>query len=152
MVWQVSILVGVGLFLAGLLAGIELIVRYGVHPALTAMPDDVHLRARHEIVRIVRVIVPAVMLPSVAAAVANLVLANDGETFGLRVAAVAVYAIYVVVVFAGTVPINDRFFKWDLSNPPADWKSTIQRWALIDVVRSSAAVVAFALLVAAVVA
>ncbi|MEO5534202.1 MAG: DUF1772 domain-containing protein [Pseudolysinimonas sp.] len=144
-----SILVGLGLMFAGLLAGIEAVVRYGVHPALNAMPDDVHLRARHEIVRIVRVIVPAVMLPSVVVAVVCLVVTSSGPAYGLRFAAVAVYAIYLVVVFAGTVPINDRFFKWDVSNPPADWKSVIRRWALIDVVRSSAAIVAFGLLVAA---
>jgi uncharacterized membrane protein len=145
----VNILVGVGLVLAGLLAGIEAVVRYGVHPALSAMPDDVHLRARHEIVRIVRVIVPAVMLPSVVVAVVCLFLTSENPALAIRVAAVALYAIYLVVVFAGTVPINDRFFKWDVSNPPADWKSVIRRWAQIDVVRSSAAIAAFVLLVAA---
>jgi hypothetical protein len=144
-----TILVGTGLFLSGLLAGIEFVVRYGVHPALVALPDDLHLRARHEVVRIVRVIVPVVMLPSVALAAAALVFASDGHNLALRVASVAVYAIYLVVVFAGTVPINNRFFQWDLDNPPANWKSIMRRWALIDVVRSSGAILGFGLLVAA---
>jgi hypothetical protein len=136
-------LVLVGLFLAGLLSGIEIVVRYGVHPALVALPDRVHLLARHEIVRIVRVLVPSVLLPSVAVGIAVLASSGSGPGLSLRWAGVVTYAIYLLIVFLGTVPINDRFFAWDPAAPPADWKAVIHRWALIDVFRSSTAVLAF---------
>lgn len=143
------VLAFVGLFLAGLLAGIEFVVRYGVHPALASLPDDIHLRARHEIVRIVRVIVPAVMLPSVLVNIAVLVLSGTGPGLPMRWAGAVTYVVYLLVVFLGTVPINGRFFDWNLDAPPADWKSTISRWALIDVFRSSAAILAFVFFLAA---
>jgi uncharacterized membrane protein len=134
----------IGLFLAGLLAGIELAVRYGIHPALVAMSDRTHLEARHEIVRIVRVIVPAILIPSVLVNIAVLVVSGSGAGLPFRWAGAAIYASYLLVVFLGTVPINDRFFDWDLDSPPADWKDVITRWARIDIVRSALAILAFA--------
>ena len=144
-----NILVIVGLFLAGLLAGIEFVVRYGIHPALTALPDRTHLAARHEVVRIVRAIVPAILLPSVVVAVAVLVVSGPGAGLPLRWTGVAVYACYLLVVFLGTVPINSRFFDWNLDAPPDDWKAVMRRWALIDVFRSSLAILAFAVFLVA---
>ncbi len=144
-----NILVIVGLFLAGLLAGIELIVRYGVHPALMALPDREHLGARHEIVRIVRVIVPAILLPSVLVSIAVLIVSGSGAGLPLRWAGVAVYVAYLLVVFFGTVPINSRFFDWNLDAPPDNWKLVMSRWALIDVFRSSLAILAFAVFLVA---
>ena len=135
----------VGLFLAGLLAGIELVVRYGVHPALVALPDREHLEARHQIVRFVRVIVPSILVPSVLIGIAVLIFTGAGDGLPWRWVGVAVYAAYIVVVFFGTVPINARFFDWNLDAPPADWKKVITRWAAIDVVRSSLAILAFAI-------
>ncbi len=113
-----NVLVVLGLFLAGLLGGIEFIVRYGVHPALQAMPDRIHLVARHEIVRVVRVIVPAVMLPGLAVNGVMLAVTGAGDGLPFRVAAAAVYVGYLLIVFLGTVPINSRFFGWDPDAPP----------------------------------
>jgi hypothetical protein len=50
-----QLLTALGLFLAGILAGMELVVRYGIHPALMRLSDRAHLEARHEVVGIVRV-------------------------------------------------------------------------------------------------
>lgn len=147
-----QILTALGLFLAGILAGMELIVRYGIHPALMRLSDRAHLEARHEVVRIVRVIVPVVLLPSVLVGVAVAILSGSDAGSVLRWAAVGTYLAYLLVVFLGTVPINNRFYGWDPANPPDGWQAVVRRWALIDIVRSSLAVIAFALfLVAAVV-
>jgi len=147
-----AILTALGLFLAGILAGMELIVRYGIHPALMRLPDRAHLEARHEIVRIVRVIVPVVLLPSVLVGGAVAILSGSDQGSVWRWAAVGAYLAYLIVVFAGTVPINDRFFRWDAADPPEGWQAVIRRWALIDVVRSTLAVLAFGLfLIAAVI-
>ncbi len=145
-----QLLTALGLFLAGILAGMELVVRYGIHPALMRLGDRAHLQARHEVVRIVRVMVPAVLLPSVLVGVAVAILSGPGAGSAWRWAAVGAYAAYLLVVFLGTVPINDRFYTWDAANPPAGWQDVIRRWALIDIVRSSLAVLAFALFLVAV--
>ncbi len=133
----------IGLFLAGILAGEEFIVRYGVHPALSSMEDRPHLQARLALVRRMRVVVPAIMVPTVLVAIAVLIVGGTGAGFGLRIAGVVALVAFVLFSFLGTVPINIQVIDWDIDNPPADWKETVRRWQRIDVFRSSAAIVAF---------
>lgn len=140
-----TVLLVLQLVSTGLLAGEELIVRWGVQPALAALPDDAHVRTRIALVRSLKVIVPLVMLPAVLTTVAVLVLAGAGDGLGWRTAATAALAVFVAASFLGTVPINMGVNDWDPADPPADWKRVVTRWERIDVLRSSAAVVAFAL-------
>ncbi|WP_420368748.1 anthrone oxygenase family protein [Curtobacterium sp. L1-20] len=140
-----SVLLVVQLVLVGLLAGEELIVRWGVQPAMSALPDEVHVRTRIAMVRSLKVVVPILMVPAVLSSVALLVVAGTADGLGWRVAATAALVTFVLASFLGTVPINIRVNDWDPAAPPADWKRTVTRWERIDVLRSSAAVVAFLL-------
>lgn len=54
----------VGLFLAGLLAGEEFIVRYGIQPALSALEDRAHMLSRIALVRKLMIVVPSLMVPA----------------------------------------------------------------------------------------
>lgn len=139
----------VQLFLTGVLAGEELIVRWGVQPAMAALPDDAHLRTRIALVRSLKVVVPIVMIPAVLASVAVTVTAGADDGLGWRLAGTGALLVFVLASFLGTVPINMGVNDWDPSNPPADWKRVVLRWERIDVVRSSAAGVAFVLFVVA---
>lgn len=139
----------VSLLLAGLLAGEEFIVRYGVQPALSALDDLPHLLARQALVRRLRVVVPALMIPTVLLAVAVLASAGTGAGFGFRIAGLAALVAFLLFSFLGTVPINVRVNDWDAASPPSDWKAVVARWQLIDVFRSSAAILAFVLLLLA---
>ncbi len=152
---SLSILGAVGVLLAGLLAGIEFVVRYGVQPSLTALDDRAHLAARQSLVRRLRILVPAVMVPTVLLAVAVLVASASAGTSGdaagslafalaFRIATVAALAAFLAFAFLGTVPINIQVDSWNLDAPPADWKAVVRRWQRIDVFRSSAALLAFA--------
>jgi hypothetical protein len=132
----------IGLFLLGILAGEELIVRYGVHPALSSMDDRAHLLARQALVRRLRVVVPAVMLPAAAFAVIGLITVT-GPGLALRWAALAATALFLLLSFLGTVPINIKVNDWQVNAPPADWKAVVRRWSRIDVLRSTAATAAF---------
>ncbi|WP_433606448.1 anthrone oxygenase family protein [Dactylosporangium sp. CA-139114] len=143
-----AVLQALTLILAGLLAGEEFIVRYGVQPALLRLDDRAHIQARVALVRRLRVVVPAIMLPAVAAAVAVLVLA-DGPGAAWRWAGVAALAAFLGFSFLGTVPINMKVAGWDADAPPADWRATVARWQRLDVLRSSAAIVGFGCFVAA---
>jgi len=133
-----------GLFLAGILAGEELIVRYGVQPALSSMADTPHLHARQALVRRLRVVVPIIMIPTVLVEVAVLVLVDSGPGLALRWATVIALAAFLLISFLGTVPINIQVNDWQVDAPPADWKAVVHRWEQIDVFRSSAALLAFA--------
>ncbi|MCW2720107.1 MAG: hypothetical protein JWR81_3929, partial [Pseudonocardia sp.] len=75
----VDILQAVGLVLAGLLAGEEFIVRYGVQPALRALEDRAHIQARVALVRSLKVIVPILMIPTVLVGIAVLVVSGTGD-------------------------------------------------------------------------
>ena len=130
----------IALLLAGILAGLEFVVRYGVQPALRTLPEEAHILARVALVRRLRVVVPAVMLPTVAAAVV-VTLADGG---GFRWAGLAALVAFLLFSFLGTVPINIKVIEWRAADPPADWPATVRRWERIDVFRSSAAILAFA--------
>ena len=131
---------------AGLLAGEELVVRWGVAPAIRTLPDPAHLRTRIALVRRLHVLVPLLIVPSVLTAVAAAVALRLGP---LGWTAVVVLAVFVATSAAGTVPINIQVNDWDPDAPPPDWRAVVARWEAIDVLRSSTAIVAFVLLVLA---
>ncbi|WP_410615435.1 DUF1772 domain-containing protein [Amycolatopsis sp. lyj-109] len=131
-----------GLFLLGVLAGEELIVRYGLHPALSRLDDHAHLVARQALVRRLRVVVPIVMLPAAALAAAILVTVA-GPGLAPRWAALLAMVAFLLLSFLGTVPINIQVGGWRAEAPPPGWQAVIRRWARIDVLRSAAATAAF---------
>ena len=140
-----NVLLVVQLVLVGLLAGEELIVRWGVQPALSALPDEIHVRTRIALVKSLKVAVPILIVPTVLASVAVLVIAGAGDGLGWRIAAAATLAAFLLASFLGTVPINIGVDDWDPVAPPADWKRVVARWQRIDVLRSSAAGITFVL-------
>lgn len=141
----------VQLVLIGLLAGEEAIVRWGVQPALRSLPDDAHVRARIALVKRLKVVVPSLMAPTVLASIALLVVAGGGPGLGWRIGGAVALLVFVLASFLGTVPINIGVNDWDPEHPPADWRHVVQRWERIDVLRSSAAVLAFVLFAVAIV-
>jgi hypothetical protein len=130
------------LVLLGLLAGEELIVRYGVQPALAALDDGAHVRARIALVKRLKVVVPALIVPAVVATVAHMATSPGS---GVRWAGLAALVAFLLLSAFGTVPINMRVDGWDPAAPPADWKPLVRRWVAIDSYRSSAAILAFVL-------
>ena len=134
----------VGLFLVGVLAGEEFVVRYGVQPALSTLDDRPHLHARQALVRRLRVVVPILMAPTVLVGVAVLIFSGNGAGIAFRWAGVIALIAFVLFSFLGTVPINIQVNDWRVDDPPDNWKTTVLRWERIDVYRSSAAIVAFA--------
>ncbi len=144
-----DILTIASVFLAGLLAGEELIVRYGVHPALVALDDTTQIRARQSLIYKLRVLVPVLFFAALGTAVAALVVGGADAGFALRVTSVAALVVWLGTTFGGTVIVNSAVIEWDAAAPPANWRAMIVRWGRVDVVRSSAALVAFAAAAAA---
>ncbi|OXM63358.1 anthrone oxygenase family protein [Amycolatopsis vastitatis] len=138
------ILQATGLAFAGLLAGEEFVVRYGVQPALRHLGDHAHVAARVALVRTLRVVVPGIMLPTVLAGAAVLIAGSGGAGAAFRWAGMAALVAFLLFSFLGTVPINMRVIDWQPDDPPPDWRATVLRWQRIDVARSTAAIAAFA--------
>jgi uncharacterized membrane protein len=139
----------INLFGAGILAGEEFVIRYGVRGPLASLDDRTHIRMRQALIRTLRVLVPAIFLPVLLSAVAVTVL--DGADSGLAIRCAAVLALlgWLAVTLGGTVPINEAVFDWDPVAPPASWRAQIDRWERLNSVRVWLAVGAFALMLAA---
>lgn len=137
------------LFLAGILAGEEVVVRYGVHPSLAALDERSQIQARQALIRSLRVLVPTIFVGTAVSAVAVLALDGADDGLGFRCAGVLALLAWILVTAIGTVPINKGALQWPPDAPPANWRALIRRWERLDVIRSSAAVLAFACLLMA---
>ncbi|MCU1420793.1 MAG: hypothetical protein JWN36_444 [Microbacteriaceae bacterium] len=145
----IDTLQAIGLILAGLLAGEEFIVRWGVQPALSTLEDRAHILARVALVKRLKVVVPILMVPTVLVGIAVLATGGVGAGFAFRIVGLLALVAFVLFSFLGTVPINIRVNDWDADAPPADWRDVVRRWQFIDVFRSSAAILAFVAFVVA---
>ncbi len=130
----------ISLFLAGLLAGEELVVRYGVHPSLAALGERSSIEARQALVLKLRILVPAIFLPTALTSV----IAQLVEPSLWRVTGLLLLLVFGLTTGIGTVPINSAVIEWNAAAPPSNWHAVIVRWQRIDVLRSSAAILAFA--------
>ncbi|HXH15311.1 MAG TPA: DUF1772 domain-containing protein [Sphingomonas sp.] len=137
MEWTVLI----ALFFGGLLAGGELVVRFGVRGPLARLDPHSHIEMRQGLIRTLRVLVPILfalaLLSNIAAAVA--------AATPLRIGVVVLLLGFISVTLAGTVPINQAVSSWNPAAPPSGWKNTIRRWERLDDWRTLLATSAFAL-------
>jgi uncharacterized membrane protein len=138
------------LFLAGVLAGEEFVVRFGIRGPLATLDDGPHIQLRQALVLTLRVLVPAIYVPTLLAGVAVLVLGGADAGLPFRCAGVGALIIWILVTLFGTVPINAAALDWKPDAPPSDWKQQVDRWEQLNTVRTCAALLAFAFLLAAV--
>jgi len=136
----------VALFGAGILAGEELVIRFGVRGPLARLEQGPHIRLRQGLIRTLRVLVPAVFFPTLLLAAATAVLGGLGPGLPLRAGSVAALLVWLAATLGGTAPINQAALRWDPAAPPADWLDVVRRWERLDTVRTAAATAAFALL------
>ena len=139
----------VGLLGAGLLAGEEITIRYGVRAPLASLDDQTHIRVRQALIRRLRVLVPAIYLATVVSAATAAILDGAGSGLALRGAALLALLAWIAVTMGGTVPINAAAMEWEPSAPPGDWRARIDQWERLNSVRAWLAVAAFALLLVA---
>jgi uncharacterized membrane protein len=139
----------VNLFLAGLLAGEELVIRYGVRAPIASLEPRPHIAVRQALIRRLRVLVPALIGPTLGSAVAVTVADRRRPQVVVRGAGVLALLVLVLVTLLGTAPINAAALAWAPEAPPADWQAQVRRWERLDTVRCWAALAAFALFLAA---
>jgi hypothetical protein len=150
-IFMALIIESISLFLIGILAGEEFIVRYGLQPAMNKLEDRAHIQARTALVKRLKVVVPIIMLPSIIAAIFVLIT-TTGETGSVFrwLGAISLLA-FTLFSFLGTVPINIKVNDWNVDAPPSDWKKVVKRWELLDTFRSTFAILAFTFFLVAVV-
>ncbi|HLW00749.1 MAG TPA: hypothetical protein VKT82_18975 [Ktedonobacterales bacterium] len=140
----------VTLFFAGMLAGIEFVIHYGLRGPSEMLDDHAQLQLRKALVMRLRVLVPAFFVPTAVLGIALTVLNGGAPGFWFRCAAVLAVGTWIVIRVVGTVPINSATADWQLSAPPGNWKALVNRAERFHSVGVWAAVLAFAFFLTAV--
>jgi uncharacterized membrane protein len=91
-------------------------------------------------------LIPALITTAILVALAA---RGRGRAFWLTLAALVLLMTVFVLTLIVNLPINGDQAGWSVTAPPADWAGIRDRWQIAHAVRTVAAVLAFALLVAA---
>jgi hypothetical protein len=138
------------LFFTGLLAGIEFIVCFGLRTPLTVLDVQPQIQVRQALIRRLRVLVPAVFFLTAMSMGTVLVVCGTSPGILFRCIGLLAMVIWTFATFMGTVPINQAVLSWRRDAPPENWMAIVKKWERLDLVRTWAALAAFASLLAAV--
>ncbi len=134
----------INLFCAGILAGIEFIVCFGLRSALAVLDQQPQIQIRQALIRRLRTRVPPVFFLTAISGVSVAIMGGAANGFFFRCVGVFAVLTWTLATFTGTVPINKAVLTWQPDAPPANWKSVIKHWERLDAVRTGAALAAFA--------
>ena len=137
-------------FFAGMLAGIEFVIHYGLRKPSETLDDHAQLQLRQALVMRLRVLVPAFFAPTAVLGITLTFLNTAAPGFVFRCVAVVALFIWIVIRVIGTVPINSATADWKLDAPPADWKAQVTLAERFHIVGVWAAVLSFAFFLIAV--
>lgn len=140
-----TVLAFVTVFFAGILAGMEFVIHYGLRAPAEVLDDRSQLVLRQAMVRRLRVLVPAFFVPAAMAGIAVTVLDGVAPGWWLRGAGVLAVLIWVLIRVVGTVPINSVTVTWQPDAPPKNWKALVNHAERFHSVGVWAAFAAFAL-------
>lgn len=139
----------VNLFFAGILAGEELVIRYGVRGPVASLDQVPSIQIRQALIYSLRIVVPAIFFTTLLSAAAVTVLDGFDPGFVMRCGALVALLVWIGFTLPGTAPINSAALEWQPDAPPANWRAMVRRWERFDTVRTWAALAAFVLLLAA---
>ena len=108
----------VNVFFAGMLAGIEFVIHYGLRGPSEILDEQSQLQFRQALVLRLRVLVPAFFVPAAVLGIALTVLNSAAPGFGFRCAGVVAILTWILIRVIGTVPINSATLTWQPSAPP----------------------------------
>lgn len=139
-----TILDFVNVFFAGMLAGVEFVIHYGLRAPAEILDERSQLQLRQALVLRLRVLVPAFFVPAAVSGIALTVLDGAAPGFWFRCAGVVAILTWIVIRVIGTVPINSATLTWQPSAPPKNWKALVNHAERFHIVGVWAAVLAFA--------
>jgi hypothetical protein len=140
----------VTLFFAGILAGIEIVIHYGLRAPAEVLDERSQIQLRQALVLRLRVLVPAFFVPTAVSGIALTILDGAAPGFGFRCAAVLAMLTWILIRVIGTIPINSATLTWQSSAPPKNWKTLVNHAERFHIVGVWAAVMAFAFFLTAV--
>jgi uncharacterized membrane protein len=118
-----------------------------VHPVIRRLPPEHHLAVEQGLLRTFGRVMPVLMTASMALAIAH---ASRGGGHGGPPLWRWLGAVSLIAALASTivvnVPINVATGRWDPQAPPAEWRSTRNRWEVFQGIRSWLLVIGFVLI------
>ena len=138
------VLAFVNLFFAGMLAGMEFVIHYGLSTSAEVLDERSQVQLRQALVLRLRVLVPVFFVPTTLTGIAITVLDTTMPGFWFRCAGLLALLIWVVIRVIGTVPINSATLIWQPDAPPKDWKARVNHAERFHIVGTWAAIAAFA--------
>jgi hypothetical protein len=142
----------VNLFFAGILAGIEFVIHYGIHVPTMALDEKPQIMLRQGLVLRLRWLVPAFFIPTALSGIAVAIIEGAAPGLLFRLAAILAIVIWISVRIIGTVRINSATLERNPNRPPKNWRELIGKAERFHIVGTWAAFLAFAFFLAAVVA
>ena len=139
-----TILDFINVFFAGMLAGIEFVLHYGLRASDEVLNEQSQLQLRQALVLRLRVLVPAFFVPTAVSGLAVMVLDGFDPGFWFRGMGVLAILTWILTRVVGTVSINSDTLNWQPSMPPKDWKAQVNHAERFHIVGTWAAITAFA--------
>ena len=133
----------INLFFAGMLAGIETVIHYGVRKPTEILEEKPQIELRQAMVLRLRWLVPAFFAPTALTAIAVTILEHSKQGCWFLYAGLLAIFIWILVRVVGTVRINSATLEWKADNPPKDWKQQIASAERFHIVGTWAAILAF---------
>jgi hypothetical protein len=131
------------LLFAGLLAGFEIAVHYGIGPPPHVLRQEAQILLRQAMVRRLRVLAPMLFLPTLLLSVVDSVRERHESGSALRYVAVAALLVWAVVRIVRTVPVNSATLEWNPEAPPSNWRAQVETTERFHVVAAWCAVIVF---------
>jgi hypothetical protein len=132
------------LFFAGILAGIEIVIHYGLRGPAEVLDERSQIQLRQALVLKLRILVPAFFVPMAVSGIAVTVLDGGAPGLWFRRAGVIGVIIWIVIRVIGTVPINSATLTWQPGAPPTNWRTLVNDAERFHIVGVWAVVMAFA--------
>lgn len=146
----VIVLEFVNLFFAGILAGTETVIHYGLRTPAEALDDQSQLRLRQALILRLRVLVPAFFVPTAVSGIIVTLLDGAAPGVWFRCAGMLAVLTWILIRVIGTVSINSTTLTWQPDAPPKNWKALVNRAERFHIVGVWAAIMAFAFFLIAV--
>lgn len=146
-----AVLTLINIVFAGLLAGEEFAICYGIRVPMASLDRQPNIQLRQALIRRLRVFVPILFGLALLSGVAVTVHAGWDLKFSLRCGGLFALLTFITVTLVGTVPINKAALTWNSADPPQDWQLVIKTWEKLDTWRTWSAIAAFLLFLAAVI-
>jgi uncharacterized membrane protein len=118
-----------------------------VHPVIRRLPAKYHICVEQGLLKTFGRVMPVLMTLSVTLAICSTqlnVVGGESRVVSWASALSLVAALVSTIIF--NVPINLATAKWDVDNPPHDWKQSRDRWEFFQGLRSWLLLIGFALL------